>query len=240
MNFLFDTNSPLVLGVKKLLVLLMTSFLWMLLSIPCVTIGVSTCALYDVVYKDVWHSRGIGFRDFFSAVRKNWRQTLPAGAVFAVLATLMLADLRFFRSSAEQGQLWGNLWIAVFILLLFLLAYFVWLMSYIARFEDPLRAALKKALLLCMTHLPVTVFVCVIVCAGVLSVWLWPGAIFVLPAVCMLCCCFLIDRVFRLYMTEEECLAEDEKNQSWRLYRKKEWRKSNERNDEGKGGGLKA
>ena len=54
-----------------------------------------------------------------------------------------------------------------------------------------------------------------------LAIWLWPGTLFFLPTVGMLMCSFLLERVFRRYMTEEERRTEDERNRSWRLYRKK-------------------
>ena len=48
MNQIFQDNSPLVIGVKKVLDIVLLDVLWLLTSIPVVTIGMSTTAFYEI------------------------------------------------------------------------------------------------------------------------------------------------------------------------------------------------
>lgn len=221
MNALFGANSPLVTGVKKFLDLVTVNLLWLITSIPLITIGISTAAFYDVVYKDIRHDRGNAFFDFFHGLRSNFRQAFPMGAIFAGLSVLLGIDIWLLRRLGRMGSPWGDLWVLVLIFLIFAVVYFLWLCAYIARFRAPLREIVLNTLKLCITHFPVVLLVGILAGACVLGVWLWPGTLFFLPTVGMLVCSLLLERVFRLYMTEEERQAEDERNRSWRLSRKK-------------------
>lgn len=221
MKQLFGEGSPLMIGVRKILDVLLVNLLWIITSIPLVTVGASTSACYEVVYKDIWHGRGNAFFDFFHAFRANFRQTFPAGAVFAAFSALLWLDIALLHHLGEQGSPLGDLWALVLILFAFTVVYFLWLSAYIARFRLGLREMAPNTLKLLIAHLPVALLTGIVAGGCVLAVWLWPGALFFLPTVGMLLCGFLLERVFRRYMTEEERQAEDERNRSWRLYRKK-------------------
>ena len=221
MNQLFGEQSPLMIAVRKIMNLLLVNLLWIITSIPLITVGASTAACYDAVYKDIWHNRGNAFFDFFHAFRANFRQSLLPGALFAILFALFGLDIRLLRGLGRAGNPWGTLWVLVLIFLAFLVVYFIWLSAYIARFQAALPEIALNTLKLCITHFPVALLTGILAGGCILCVWLWPGTFFFLPTVAMLGCSFLLSRVFRLYMTEEERQAEDERNQSWRLFRKK-------------------
>lgn len=220
MNGLFSENSPLVIGIKKFVDLVLINLLWLICSLPLITIGISTAAFYDVVYKDIWHSRGTAMLDYFSSLRSNARQGFPAGLLFVALAVLLGVDIWMLRRLRAAGSVWGTFWVLLLIFLCCLVIYFIWVCAYIARFRAPLRVILLNTLKLSITHFPVALLTGVLTGACILCIWLWPGMLFFLPVLAMLGCCLLLNRVFRLYMTEEERQTEDERNHSWRLYRK--------------------
>lgn len=221
MKLLFGESSPLVMAVLKLLDLVTLDLLWIITSIPLITLGMTTAAFYDTVYKDIWHGRGMVIMDYFSACRRNFKQAFPAGIVLTLLAAFMGIDIWLLRSMLENGQAFGYAWGLVAVALTLLGIYFLWLMAGIARFETTLKQLMLNSLALLLTHLPVSALIAAVVFACGLVIWLIPAGLFILPVIAMLGCCVLIDRVFRLYMTEEERQAEDEKNHSWRHQRKK-------------------
>ena len=221
MNQLFGTQSPLMMAVKKIADVLLVNLLWIITSIPVVTLGVSTAACYDVVYKDIWHDRGNAFFDFFRALRANLRQGLPVGILFTGLTAVLGLDIWLLQRLAEQGSPWGDFWVLVLIFLAFASVYFLWISAYLARFQLKLPEIALNTLKLCITHFPVVLLVGILSGGSILAVWLWPGTLFFLPTVAMLGCSLLLERVFRRYMTPEERQREDQRNHSWRLYRKK-------------------
>lgn len=212
MNQIFQDNSPLVIGVKKVLDLVVLNTLWLLTSIPIVTIGMSTTAFYDVTYRDIRHGRGIVALDYFVSCKRNLRQSLGAGVLYAAMTAVLLLDIALLRSMADQGAAWGNLWVLAAIFTGLLALYFIWVSASIARFDAPLKTILKNALALELAHFPVSLLLGVLIAATVLCIWLVPGGLFILPALCMLACCVLIEQVFRKYMEPEELEREKLRN----------------------------
>lgn len=212
MNQIFQDNSPLVIGVKKVLDIVLLDVLWLLTSIPVVTIGMSTTAFYDVAYRDIWHGRGMVALDYFASCKRNFRQSMAAGVLYAAMTAVLVVDVSLLRAMADQGAGWGGFWVPVAVFAGLLAVYFVWVAANIARFQAPLKTILKNALALGLAHLPVSLLVGVLIGAAGLCIWLLPGALFVLPTLCMLGCCVLIDGVFRKYMPPEELERERTRN----------------------------
>lgn len=216
MNQVFSDKSPLVIGVKKVLDIILLNFLWLITSVPLITLGVTTAALYDVVYKDIWHDRGLVSIDYFLACKRNLKPGFPLSLIFLAAVTLLGIDLSCLKAVGEAGLLWGNLWVLIAVFLTLAVIYFVWATAVIARFVAPLKTTLKNALALFITHLPASLAVGILFAACVLFIWLLPGALFILPALCMLACCRIISKVFFLYMTEEDRQMEMDRNQAGR------------------------
>ena len=172
MNQLFGAQSPLMIAVRKILDVLLVNFLWIIVSIPVVTVGASTAAWYDVVYKDIRHSRGNAFFDFFHAFRANFRQAFPASAVFAAFSILLWLDIGLLHHLGTQGSPWGDLWALVLIVFAFAVIYFLWLSAYIARFRLGLREMALNTLKLLIAHLPAALLTGLVTggCVGGLAV----------------------------------------------------------------------
>ena len=156
MNQIFQDNSPLVIGVKKVLDIVLLDVLWLLTSIPVVTIGMSTTAFYDVAYRDIWHGRGMVVLDYFASCKRNFRQSMAAGVLYAAMTAVLVVDVSLLRAMADQGAGWGGLWVPVAVFAGLLAVYFVWVAANIARFQAPLKTILKNALALGLAHLPVS------------------------------------------------------------------------------------
>lgn len=103
MNQIFQDNSPLVIGVKKVLDIVLLDVLWLLTSIPVVTIGMSTTAFYDVAYRDIWHGRGMVALDYFASCKRNFRQSMAAGVLYAAMTAVLVVDVSLLRAMADQG-----------------------------------------------------------------------------------------------------------------------------------------
>lgn len=77
----------------RLVDLLMLNLLFVLTSIPIVTIGPSLCALYSVCLKMVRGEDSYLVRSYFHAFRQNFRQAFPISLILGLGITLCLADL---------------------------------------------------------------------------------------------------------------------------------------------------
>lgn len=87
--------------------------LWLACSLPLVTLGASTTALYYAVVKGVRHDRGTPTRLFFSAFRENFKTAtltwlLCAGFLAVVTADIVILRGALLRRVAIVGHLTVN------------------------------------------------------------------------------------------------------------------------------------
>ena len=71
---------------------------------------------------------------------------------------------------------------------------------------------MKNAMLMAIAHLPTTVGLLAVAAVTLLGIYMVVPLIIMLPAVCLWIQSFFLERVFRKYMTEEDRIAEDERN----------------------------
>ena len=78
--------------------LLVVNFLWILCSLPVVTIGMASSAAYAVLLRRVMHGEIPLFRTWWSVFRKSFRQALALEGILAVLGIAVWGDLQMVFS----------------------------------------------------------------------------------------------------------------------------------------------
>ena len=136
-------KESLVTFLRNLWDLMILNWLWVLCSLPVVTIGPATCAMLTVTLKLTRGEPVYPLKDFFRSFRDNFKPALLLG----LLATVML--------SAACGDVWFALQLKGFYQSLYLVvgilvaAIFLTVFSYTfalqAMFENPVKEQLKNA-----------------------------------------------------------------------------------------------
>ena len=88
----------------------------------------------------------------------------------------------------------------------------VWVLAECVRFENRTGAILKNGLSLMLLHIPASLGILGILAAGVLTIYLLPVTILVMPGVMVWFITMLTESVFRSHMTPEERREYDERN----------------------------
>lgn len=154
---LFSPDSKFMRFMSVLGDLMLLNFIFLLCSVPVVTIGASITALYTVVFRMVREkdSRSVVVQ-FFRSFRQNFRRAtllwlllLPAGGVLAL-------DLWLF--SVVTGVM---RWLSILFLLLMVLVLFTagYAFPLLSQFENGVKGTLKNALFLSLAYLPRTLSV---------------------------------------------------------------------------------
>ena len=147
MRKLFQYDSPLICWINRMGRIVILNLLWTITSIPLLTIGASTAAMYRIAISLADKSEDLRiFRDYFSAFRTNLKQgTLVMLILTAPIALVILNLIMLF-----SGRLGTSIftYFVCFIPvppLLFILAY---VFGYIALFEDkPMRTIINSAII---------------------------------------------------------------------------------------------
>ena len=114
----------------------------------------------------------------------------------------------FFLDSWIMGMFTGDLfpYAAFFFRILMMLCsvYMIYLFAYTARFTASIKITLKNAGIMAVVHFPTSLLVLVgeIICG--IGIFVIPVLVFILPGIYCLMYNFLLERVFRRYMSEAD------------------------------------
>lgn len=150
---------------------LILSLLWLVCSLPLVTIGASSTALYYATIKSI-QNEGSVVKDFFRSFRQNFKQSLPLTLLGGGIFALLYADLRFL-TVGQPANMQGFVGTAGFLTI----AILSYAYPLLARFEWNLGGLLKTSVLMSIAHLPKTVMIVVMNAAPILLL-LWRTDLF--------------------------------------------------------------
>ena len=200
---LFNYDGPLVTLIRKLWSILIAGILFLIACIPVFTAGASFTALYDVTERNLKNDRGYAAGGFIESLRKNWRQTLPAGAVIAAVLAVFEADIFLMKEFLHNGHAIGNMYILFRVLQCLLLIYSVWVFTQIACFENSMKQILKNALVLAVRHLGASICIALLLAAGAVVIWILPISVLIVPVLVTWFLTALLGPIFRRYSNEE-------------------------------------
>lgn len=150
MRGLFSIDSPLMRFLGRVGDLMILNILFLVTSIPIITLGASLTALHYAVYKMVCCSDTSAARDFFHSFRQNFRQATVLWLLLMLFGFLLWYDLR-----SVWGQT-GLIQTAVKLMSLVACAAMAMLLLYVfavlARFDNTVRGTLKNAVGLALRH----------------------------------------------------------------------------------------
>lgn len=175
-----NSGSGLLRAVNFAADLVTLSLLWLVCSLPVLTIGMSSAALFHTYEKVLVDGEGRLIPSFFRSCRDNLSIALPAGA----LLILMSAAMVFFWSVSMRGTssvlvVPMALSLVVLLLLVCVQCYFYPLTGHYS-LSGKLTAALSMRLV--FAHLPQSLLLLVMQIACVAGVILYPPLVCILPA----------------------------------------------------------
>ena len=188
-------QSRLSSAVSALIDMIWAGFLWLLCSLPLLTIGASSTALYYVIVKCVRHERGSPTKSFFHAFRENFRQGTLLWLLFLLYVLIGAADAYALgRMGVQQGS---PLFYVSRLYFLPALLLFPWCFAFLSRFQNSLGVTLKYAAFLAMRHPGATLLLAAETLGFLLIVWLIPPLLPLLPGAFCLLMSLSVEPVFR-------------------------------------------
>ncbi len=209
---LFNYDGGVMRSISKFTDCITLSLLFLVSCLPVFTAGTAMTAMYHTAYKVLRHDRGYVFRDYTESFKENFKQTTPVWLLAFALAVLLGVDGYIMNYYAKAGNIPAALGI---IFLAGMIAWLVWvsyLFPYMARFENTRKQSMKNAVLFPLIHFHMTVLLLALLAGTGFLLYMFPFLVIMLPAVCSWLQSFILEWVFRKYMTEEERELEDARN----------------------------
>jgi len=126
-----DKNEPEKKGTSLFLHLLLNKFwdilklnmIFILYSLPLVTIAPAFGAMTSITMSMVQNKHVFIFSDFHEAFKLNWKQSLACGIISTIMLVLLSTSILFyFKLSQNNANFYIILFLCIFITVLFLLA----------------------------------------------------------------------------------------------------------------------
>jgi len=207
MNFNLNDN-PIMRGLARIFDLVVLNLLFIICSVPIITIGASTTAMYAVTLKMVKNEEGYIVKGFLQAFKENFKMSTKAWLIMFPVSLLVYINILLSMEMPSLGSLFMVIFIIIGMLVIFVGVY---VYPLIARYENSLKATFRNALLLAIGRLPYTILLVIIHVAPVIitvidlhtfvygiMIWLMIGF-----SLINWCCSMILRRVFVIFDEKE-------------------------------------
>lgn len=175
----------------KLADVLGLSLLWFLLSLPVVTAGAASTALYDAAARCVRGGETGTYSRFFRTFRSSFKLSTLCALVFGGALALLAAGYQIRSALAREDRPLLVLAAAYYVLCACVVGYLCWLFPLLSRYEYSFKELCRTALQFWFAHFPSTLAMAVLLAAGVET------TVQLLLPVCFLPACLaLLDTLF--------------------------------------------
>ena len=210
MNNFFNFDGPFFRILNRISDLIVLNVLWVICSIPIVTIGASTTAMFYTAMKMVDGNESYVSRNFFKSFRENFRQSTIIWLIMLLVGAFLLFDLyvSFFVEIRVGGFLMNDILLpATFLATAIYLLVLMYVFPLQSKFVNKIKYTFKNALILSIRHLPFTlIFIAGLAAFGflLLKFWYWiPIWFFLAFSALAYGFSFLYLKIFKLYIKEE-------------------------------------
>lgn len=204
MGRLFDINNPLMRFLIAFFDMMALSVLWVVFSLPIVTMGAATTALYSSCYHHIRKGDDYLWSSFWNAFRENFKRSTLCWLVELAVLALLGVDALILRSLIVKGYPMGWMYGVTLGLLVLALTWTVYVAAYAARFNGTVKEVLRFSLMLLRAH-PIRMLCVVgIVLGGIALSLTVPALVILVPATVYWGATFPIEAAFLKHMRPED------------------------------------
>lgn len=133
--------------------LIIINLLFIVFSIPVITIGPALCGLYKALLK-LTREEGTPHKNFIDGFKSDFRQSLVAWIILGSLGAALWGNYVFFNAT---GDISGTVFILLLVIGFWVFACGIYTFPLIAQFKNKLFRTMRNALLLSVTNFSKTV-----------------------------------------------------------------------------------
>lgn len=177
------------------------NLLWFIFSIPIVTMGASTTALFYVCGKKVRGEDGYIFRDFWKSFRMNFKQSTIVWLIVLSAAIIIFVD---FKTVAIMGS-----WSKYFSIMLLVICFegiitVMYIYPLLSKFYIKTTSLIRTAFFMANKHVLTTITCVLLVVLDFYVIYKFSFFMFFMVAAYAYAASFLFKRIFDKYAPEED------------------------------------
>jgi uncharacterized membrane protein YesL len=199
MSGFFSLEGPFYKYGSMLADIMILSLVWLVCSIPLVTIGASTSALFYVTTRRIANREGYILRDFWKGFKTNFKRATVIWLLLVLLVLILVFNILNIGVVGNMAVFMLPLQICFLIEAALISTY---LFPLTARFDMGVKQTLKSAFFMANRHLPTSITCVVLGLASFLAIYLFPIYIMVAMGVYAWLASYMIIRIFKKYRPE--------------------------------------
>lgn len=210
MKGLFNPDNPIQCLIGKCADICIISLAWFVCSLPIITIGPASTALYYSVVKNIHRDRGRVLNEFWRSFCSNFKQGIIVSVVLIAVSALMLfVEIPVIMATEGTASSTSVMrWIFIIAKIVILAGTVCWVYPLLSRFEITGLQALKNAVLLALRYFFKTLLFAIIIAASVLMIIVIKPTVLVAPALVSLLLSKKIEPVFKKLCEERNLQGE--------------------------------
>lgn len=203
MGKLFNLESPFWRFVGKLADAVILNIIWILFSLPIITIGASTTALYYCAMKVAKDREGSSLlRDFWKSFKLNFKQATILWLICLALLAFFALDIYFYWGMNNQLSTILCIIFVVFTAVLCCTMFYLFPLQ--AKFYNPIRKTISFALVMQIRYFHYTLLMALIAAAVAVGTFFYvPVGIFGMGLIAFLQS-YCLNKIFEKYAPEED------------------------------------
>jgi len=212
---IFNYDGKLYKFLSKFWNMVWISVLWIVCSIPIITIGASSTAAYYSMVRNVRHNEDLSTRDFFKSFKQNFLQSTIMTVIYLVIGAAFAYATWFYYHQSGEFSL-GLRWF-FYILILIYLCTITYAFSWLSRFNMTTFHALTYPIAITLMHLNYSLGLIVFWAAAIIvlywtyNTFMFAPLLIVMPGIKCLLDTFLIEPILKKY--EPIALSSDESSE---------------------------
>lgn len=205
----FNSDNKVFRVILRIVDTIVLSVLWMVCSLPIVTIGTSTTAFYYAFQKCVRNRRGYAWQCFFHSFKSNFKQSLKAWLLMIFLYLIIAVDYVILHAMIEEVEMAEMLINIILCIMMLITLWSLYVFPYIARFENSTRVILKNCLLMALMNLPWSALLLaafLVAVAAFIACFTTVSPLFIvcIPSAYIVVANLILEHVFRKYLSPED------------------------------------
>lgn len=198
-NAVFNPENRFWMFMDKVTDAVMISLLWLVCSLPVVTMGAATTAVFQFTLHQVRDEEGYVWKSFFKAFRQNFRQASLLWLGGLAVGAFLAADLYFCMRIPVPGAVRLALMAGIGCLGLVCLLTMMYVLPLIACFQVETKAAVRDAFVMAVGNLPISFLILVVYGIFFVLACYRPGAAVFCVGLAIFVSSYLFHFVFRRY-----------------------------------------
>lgn len=208
MRGFFNPDNWLWRGFGRLADYFTLSICWLFCSVPLITVGSASIALYDTVAHCLRGGEGDMLKRFFGTFKKELGRGVLLTLLWAVLCYGLNVGYQIICQLSDGSNIWTVFSIVYFVTLFVPLSAMSWLIALESRFTYKFGQLHKNAFLFTFGCLPQSFLIVLILVVVLNALIIFPFLVMLLPAVMVHLQSGLTESVFKKYMSAEEDMTE--------------------------------